>query len=224
MLTIKVDVTGLREVQAMLTGKVKQVRFAAAKALTSTAWKVARAETAEVDKVFDKPTPFIKKSFTVERATPANLTAIVRIKPKQAAILRPHIVGGRRGQTGFERRLAGEAKTDGYWVPGQGVKLNQYGNLSLATIRQIAAGLQKSGKFADVFVGQPRGQANAPFGIWARPKRGKDRGALKPLLVRIAQPGYRKHFDFYGVAQRTVERDFQAEFDKALASALASAR
>lgn len=212
---------------AMLAGMQKQVRFATAKSLTRTAWSVAKAEQQEVGKVFDKPTKFVQNAFRVEQATPANLTAVVSIKPKQAAILLPHIKGGRRGQKGFERKLAGEAKADGYWVPGAGIKLNASGNMSLATIRQIAAGLQRSGKYADVFVGVPKGIPSAPFGIWARVTRGRGRkatGAIKPLLIKVMQPNYRRRFDFYGVAQRTVSKTFRAEFDKALAASLASAR
>lgn len=202
----------------------KQVRFATMKAINATAVAVAKAEGDEVQKVFDKPTPFIRKGFGIEYARRDNLTAIVFIRPKQAEILRPHIEGGKRGQKKFEQRLAGEAKASGFWVPGQGIKLNSYGNLTLAQLKAISDGLRKTGKYVEVFAGQPRNLPNAPFGIWGRLKRGKEKGKLKPLLIRIAQPGYRKRFDFFGVAQKTVGSVFAAEFDKALTLALATAR
>lgn len=202
----------------------KQIRYAAAVTLTRTAQTVAKAEEAEVGVVFDSPTPFTRKAFMVGRATKENLTATVSIRPRQAAYLRAQIEGGRRSQKAFERKLAGETNANGYWVPGQGVNLNAHGNLSATAIQKIASRLKKSGQYADVFVGVPRGHAGAPLGIWARPKRGKDKGTIKPLLVRIAAPGYRKRFEFYGVAQSTVGKTWQTEFDKALAQALATMR
>jgi hypothetical protein len=227
MITFKVETKGLAAMAARIAGMGKQVKFATAKSLTRTAWAVAKAERQEVDRAFDRPTKFVQNAFRVEQATPVNLTATVSIKPKQAAILLPHIKGGRRGQKGFERKLASEARADGYWVPGAGVKLNAHGNMTLATIKQIAAGLQRSGKYGDVFVGVPKGMPSAPFGIWARVTRGRGKkatGAIKPLLIKINQPNYRKRFDFYGVAQRTVSRTFRAEFDKTIADAIRTAR
>lgn len=227
MITFKVETRGFAEAAARIAGLGKQVKFAAAKSLTRTAWAVAKAEQQEVGRVFDRPTKFVQNAFRVDQATPSKLTSVVSIKPKQAAILLPHIKGGRRGQKGFERKLASEARADGYWVPGAGVKVNAHGNMTLATIKQIAAGLQRSGKYADVFVGVPQGMPSAPFGIWARVTKGRGKRAttgIRPLLIKVTQPSYRKRFDFYGVAQRTVDRTFRAEFDKALAAALRSAR
>ena len=224
MLKLNIKAIGLEAITRDLDNQRKQARFATAQALTRTAWAVVRAEQAEVDKVFDKPTPFTKRAFGVERATPQSLTAVVYIKPRQAEYLAPQIEGGSRPMKRFEQRLSSEAKSAGFWVPGKGVKLNAYGNLTLGQLKSIAEGLRKSGKFADTFVGIPRGHAGAPFGIWARPKHGKAKGVLKPLLVRISQPGYRRRFDFFGVAERTVDRNFATEFDKAMESALRSAR
>ena len=47
---------------------------------------------------------------------------------------------------------------------------------------------------------------------------------LKALLVQIPAPTYRKRFDFYGVGQRVVEREWSRQFDIAFAAAMASAR
>lgn len=116
-----------------------------------------------------------------------------------------------------ERLLGGDAGVTDYWAPGEGVRLTPAGNLSLSEIRQIASGLRKSGKYGEVFVGVPRGHANAPFGIWARPKTTgrRNRGGIKPLLIRIKSPHYSRRFDFYGFAHKHAARIFDEEFRRA---------
>jgi hypothetical protein len=205
----------------------KQIRFATAVALTRTAKRLVPIMEAEVRKVFDRPLPFTVRAFGTTLATKQTLTSTLYIKPKQAAYLRPNIDGGLRRQKSFERKLANESGVDGYWVPGQGLRLSTAGNMTERQIKEIAASLSKSGKYQDVFVGVPRNMPSAPFGIWARVKRGRGRKAtngLKPLLVRIPQPGYKKRFEFYEIGHHHAQRIFNEEFAKAFADAQRSVR
>lgn len=206
----------------------RQVKFATAVALTRTAKRLQKLAEEEVAKVFDRPTKFVRQGFYTKPASPANLEAIIGIKDRQAKVLLPHITGGGRPRKPFEERLATDtSKAAGFWVPGQGVKLNASGNLTKGQITQIAAGLKRTGKFADVFVGTPTGHPAAPYGIWARKLKGKGRNAsvgIVPLLIRVDQPRYHKRFDFKGIAEKHAQRIFNEEFNRAFSQAMASAR
>lgn len=220
---LKIEIQGLATVQKALANAQKQARFAAMRALNDTAFAVKKAEEAEVGRVFDKPTPFTRRAIEVRKATKLDLTAEVFLRPAQARYLREHIEGGPRRQKPSERRLSQDAKApSGYWVPGPGVRLNAYGNLSLAQIKAITAKLNKAGRYAgSVFYGQPR--PDLPPGIYARQgKRGK--GGIVPLLIQVQQPRYRKRFDFYGIGERVVGAEFGRLFNKHLAEALRTAR
>lgn len=198
----------------------KQIKFATAVALTRTARRLVPLMEAEVKKVFDNPTQFIVKSFGTTPATKANLTATLFIKDRQAKVLLPHIVGASRSQKLFERKLASDTQADGYWVPGAGAPLNAAGNMTRAQIVKIANKLKSSGKYKDVFIGQPH--AGTLFGIWARSVRGRGRGALStllPLLIKVQQPHYKQRFDFKGVAERNAQKIFNEEFNRAFSQA-----
>src|SRR6185369_12985592 len=80
MIGIKVDIKGLDAVRARVAGLGKQVRFAAAVALTKTAKAVEVAEKHEMSDVFDRPTPNTINSTYVKPATRQTLTAEVGIK------------------------------------------------------------------------------------------------------------------------------------------------
>lgn len=212
----------------MLQTSAKQARYASAVALTRTAKRVQKLEEAEVGKVFDRPTRFVQQGFFTKPAKPADLEAIVGIKDRQAKVLRPHIVGGGRDRKPFEQKLVSDSnKAAGYWVPGAGIKLNASGNMTKGQIMQIAAGLKRTGKYAEVFVGVPLGHPGAPYGIWGRKLKGRGKKALSgiiPLLIRISAPNYRKTFDFFGLAEKQVPGIFREEFDRAFRQAMASAR
>ena len=128
----------------------------------------------------------------------------------------------------FEEKLASDSsKAAGYWVPGEGISLNASGNMTKGQIAQIAAGLKRTGKYADVFVGVPVGHPSAPYGIWGRKLKGRGKNAsagIVPLLIRVSAPSYRKRFDFEGIAKKNAQRIFNEEFDRAFRQAMASAR
>lgn len=218
--------SNLKDSARWLGDRGKQVRYATAVALTRTARRLSEMYVAEVGRVFDKPVAFTRRSFGFSSANKATLTAKVFIKDRQARYLLPNIVGGRRGLKAFEKRLGGETGVSDYWAPGRGVRLTAAGNLSLSEIRSIAASLRKSGKYGEVFVGVPRGHAGDPFGIWARPKTTGRwvRGAITPLLIRVAAPNYKQRFDFFGFAEKHVHHIFNEEFQRAYAEALRTVR
>jgi hypothetical protein len=87
--------------------------------------------------------------------------------------LAPEIYGGQRGQKRSERALTRYAPPDvkramgnrGYWVPGPGLTLNAYGNVSGSTMVQILSDLKAFGEVGLPPTGRPsRPPQEAPQG------------------------------------------------------------
>lgn len=229
---------------ANMKGREKQVRLAAAKAITFTIERVQTEEVREMQRIFDRPTPFTLNSIRKTTASPSNLQARVFLKDDGVRghrhYLYPQIEGGTREQKFYETVFtmigvkAGEMqRQDVYIVPGSGAKLDQYGNMSRGQIRQILSALGKAQRTAgysanrtaasarrkgkrlvEYFIGRPGG-GRLPFGVYMRTKFAFG-SAIKPVLIFVKQPQYQKRFDFYGVAERTVIKEFPALFSKEL--------
>lgn len=195
----------------------KQVEWATIEALTKTAKRLKPIMTSEVDRIFDKPVEFTRKAFGFAPATREKPYADFFVKRRQAKYLLPNIVGGGRRQKPFERGLATDTGVDAYWAPGKGTRLTAAGNLEKEHIEAIARRLKKTGKFSDVFVGQPLGRSGLPFGIWGRELNGT---GITPLLIRIEKPRYKDVFRFYDIAQREVPRIFREEFNRSFQKAI----
>lgn len=216
-------ITGLDAFKKTLAKVQKQTRFATAVALTRTAQAIVKLEEREVAKTFDNPVPFTRKAFGYKRATPANLTATVFIKDKQAQYLLPSIHGGRRNAKKFELAFTADTNApDVYWVPGPGIRLNASGNITKQQVLKLAVALKRSSKHGEVFAGIPR--PGMPYGIYSRGKNGQGR-SIVPLLIQVQRkPQYRKLFDFFGVGYKAVDREFQKHFKTAFDQAMRSAR
>ena len=210
------------------------VKLAAAKALTFTALAIRDAEKAEMQRVFDRPTPFTLNSLYVKTATPIALTARVWFKGIRGDwhYLIPQVEGGDRRLKMFEKHLqrAGILPVGMFVVPGAGLKLDQYGNIPGGKIVQLLSAVQalpevgylanksrrrgarRNRKTDNIFAGRPH--PGMPLGVWQRSLSG-----LKPLIVFVKRPQYRKRFDFYGIARNVAEREFNNQFLRALRSA-----
>jgi len=194
----------------------KQMPFAIAKALTSTAKAVQKDITSELPTAFTSPTAFTKKAFTIKAARKTDLTAWVFAKDAQARYLAYGIQGGERRVKGFERRIdamGGEAGV--MLVPTKAVKRDASGNVSLATIRRIA-GQSNSKKY---FVGTPKGN-NRSFGVYERMAGGK----LRALLIEADVGNYRKRLNMIGIGKRVIQSQFMRELEASIAQAIATAR
>jgi hypothetical protein len=228
-MNIQFKIEGLDKLNNTLKNMEKQVRYAAAKACTQTAQKVKQELTEEMKRVFHQPTPFTLKSIYVLPATKENLTAEVGVKWDAVKYLRPQIEGGGREVKRSEHWLKS------FYVPGQAIKRNVYGNVSPGKISQILAGtftspdatqwitkrsrLRKK-KTARPFYFIKRDTFGLHPGVWQRYGRRK----IKPMLMFIENPQYKKRFDFYEVGVRTAEREFKRIFDASLADAIRTAR
>lgn len=231
----------------------EQVPFALAHALTMTAQRVKDAQVREMRDVFDRPTPYTLDSLFTRPATKTNLTAFVWLKSDTSKgtpadkYLMPQIKGGERRLKRFEKALqrVGALPPDYVAVPGEAAKLDSYGNMSRGQIVQILSYFQafpEAGYRANItaarkvrlargsrakqgiayFVGRPGG-GKAPLGVWQRTQFAAG-SAIKPVLIFVPAARYEKLFDFYYVAQQTIERDLLPQFAASLQAALASAK
>ena len=221
---ISVDVKGIEVAKTYLAGMGKQVSFAASKALNATGKKVSEAMPVEIERALDKPTPFTKKGVRVLKyANKAMLETTVGFATAQAKYMAYQVEGGERnpGPGGLKLPAA--------------IKLNEFGNIPKGVISQLIAvarkerGLKKAtskrvkvSAKVDLFYGDPTDHKGRVFprGIYKVVN-----GALIPLVVfpqKVAQ--YRARFDFQGKAKVVVDREWQRQFDAALADALRTAK
>lgn len=210
------------------------IPLATAKALTFTAQDVQAAEKTEMVKVFDRPTPFTLNSLYLQGATPGRLTARVWFKDLRfkAHYLVPQVEGGDRPLKRFEKFLQakGLLPVGMYAVPGERADLDAYGNMSRGQLVKILSALQalpetgylanrsqRSAKrrrkhLTDYYVGRPN--PSSPLGVWER--IGKT--GLRPVLIFVKAPRYKKRFNFYGVAVDVSNARFPVHLDRALHS------
>jgi hypothetical protein len=201
-----------------------QFQFSSAKALTDTVRLVQGTMPAHLERTLDRPTQFSKAAFYIQPARKDSLTAAVGIKDRQAQYLAYQVEGGTRAPAKRALRLPSV------------VDLNEHGNLPAGLIRQLVAraraGRRATGRqsqrygissAADLFYGEPGD--GRPAGLYTRVRQGPDREQLMPIVVFPKQPArYEPRFDFYGEAQRIVEREFEGALDRAWQQALATAR
>lgn len=229
----------------------KQLPFAIAKALNDTAFEVVKAEKAEMKDVFDNPTPYVLNSARVfKRATKQKHEAVIEIDrgvgfgKSPATILGPHIIGGSRPAKRSEEQLREKGYLDSnmFWAPGQGARLNKYGNISGPQIVQILSALKsfreagynsnynsnytnnsikrnKKSLAKRIFVQKEWGKTLIP-GVYERTKTG-----VKPLLIFLENPQYEKErFDFFYVGQSVYDKQFENKLNEAIQYALATAK
>lgn len=229
----------------------KQIPFAASKAINEVMKTSAPAVQAEMKRVFDRPTPWTLNSYRVLKwANKHNLTGVVGFKDvgyaggpggkassAAGSYLQPHMEGGARGAKGLESllRRRGLLSAGEFVVPSSYVPRDRYGNVSRGTIQKILANL---GALTDAYSNTPKGGARGGkkkseyfftrrgirgarlTAIWQR----RASSAMPVFIVVSGAPTYRRVFDHVKVVQREVNRRFAAEFEKAMAFALQTAK
>lgn len=238
----KVSFTGLRErLQSLDRLERDQLPYAAALALTGTAQDVKDAMVEEMGSVFDRPTRWTLNSLFLIPATKAEMVAVVWMKDKApdsggmpaSEWLTPEIKGGTRTRKRSETMLseAGHLPAGKYLMPGKGIKLDRYGNISRGTMNKVVSGL---GAQQDKHANSTKSQRSAanlrryflirrgqiPLGIAER--TGKRKAGMRLVIAFGNVPHYSARFDFYGIAQRIAEDRLPIRFELALARALAT--
>lgn len=144
---IRIEMKGVQDVIRNLERmRSDQIPFATSKALNDTA-KLVREKTIQTMRgVFDRPTPFTLNAFQIRPSTKSNLTAKVEFKHERLGYMRTQVEGGVRGRKRSESALqkTGIMRSNQYWVPGKGARLNQHGNITGGQITQLLSVLQSA--------------------------------------------------------------------------------
>jgi hypothetical protein len=159
--------------------------------------------------------------------------------------------GGARKHKAFERQLQnrGLMPRGTYAVPGDAAAelgmINSYGNMKSGVIVAILSGLgafdevgysanasvrqskrmsaNKSAKKHVYWAGKPG--VNTPNGIWMLDEKfGRGRGRLRPIIIFVRAPNYKKQLDLAKIAKTVQDRDARREFEKAIEYELRNAK
>ena len=242
-----------QEILAKMEGHAKQIAYATMVALNKTAEQAKSEMLTEVDRVFDRPTPWTRNSLRIIYAKKNSLFAQVAFKDRAStessrSVLQPNVYGGKRHYKTMEARLLGLGLLPAGWnaVPGAAAQLDAFGNMAQGQINQIlnvmaavvagggsktidrlAKGNKKKGVYGFEYMVVVPG-ANTPSkhltpGVYQRVATGFGT-SLKPVLIFVKQANYKTRFDFFAIGQRVVDRDLQGNFKQAIEQAIATAR
>lgn len=231
-----------------------QAPFATAVALTRTAQDGKRAVESALPAVLDRPTPYTMGGFRLWPATKIKLRAEVDFRDSFGKgshardYLAPQVFGGERKAKAFERSLqrVGLLPVGMAAVPGSAAKLDAYGNMARGQIVQLLSYLRAFGeqgyranitaKRKDAlaaggkgkrgvayFVGRPGG-GRQPLGIWQRDDFGALGSSIKPVVLFVKAPTYRKRLDVKGITDRVITERFPVHLTTSMQQAMRSAR
>lgn len=242
-------VRGAKTVSAILSNMEKQSRFGIAKAITKTAKDVERELKREMAAKTDRPTAYFLRSTFVQPATRDKLLARVGIKDQafsknrlsSAQMFGHHFEGGGRATKALELHLrrAGLLGAGEFVAPGAGARLDSYGNMSRGQVQQILSQLRIGADPSAFKSNSRRSRLNAQRAgriFWARGnardghlKRGAyiDLGGaigIRPLLMVIRTPAYRRRFDLPNIAATTITKTWDENLSSSLIDAFNSAK
>lgn len=231
-----------------------QIPFASVLASNATAFEVRELWKAEMPKRFDRPTPLTLNAVLYTKATKAKPYADVFIRDNAfkgtapEKYLQAQVLGGSRRIKRSERWLQTNAGMPSglYWVPGQGAKLDQYGNLKGSALTSILSQLalnpdagsqqseasrkrrharerRKQGYTTDVFL-QKKQRGKLKPGVYRRINLGRLGSAVLPLLLFVSRVTYRKRFDVFELARGLYVQRYPDNFKRAFERAMLTAR
>lgn len=246
---ISVSVAGLDTVRAQLRGlSDKKIKVAAVAAINSAAYKAAEATKAEMQRVFERPTPWVLGGVRYNKATKDTLEAKIdfdkwgnKTNVTVEKVLQAEIMSGQRRHKRHEIALqrVGILPPGMAIVPGGAAEIDQYGNMKGSQIVQIiawfrAAGEQgyksnmndkgrarlgrdnkKTGAYGFQYFAIQKATGKLMPGIYKRIKTGFG-SAIKPVMVFVRMPSYKRRLDFYGVAERAALEEFQRFYPRYL--------
>jgi len=245
---INIKIEGLDAVRKQLANLSKQVDYAASRALNTTAFAVNTEIKKEMQNVFKGgPTPFALRAFAVTKATKSDLTATIALRQdvpsggtSYAKALRHLFTSGTRDWKKLEGYLQGKRlMPPGLMaVPGNGCPLDGRGNIRKAALTEMLGvlaaqrpnlrvyrktGAGKVQKAVGYFVVRAGDKSRKHPGIYKRIETGSSSG-ITPMIMYVKRGNWRKFIDLQLVGNKVVGREFEANFTKEFAAAMASAR
>jgi hypothetical protein len=214
----------------------RQIPFALSKAINASVDDVVLAEKKEIKDVMDRPRPQTINAVRYEKSHAKKQDVIqgrVYLADWASEKLSHLVHGGPRKPKKWESRwLSRVFGGTPFAIPSNQFKTDAYGNIPGSTISAIISKLglnpyaikyTKSKKIAGsayFAVGNKQG-SKAALGIYQRTGKKVTRVAFITFRAPQYTAGF---FDFFYVARKTVERNFDKHFERELASALATAR
>jgi len=98
-------------------------------------------------------------------------------------------------------------------------------NMKKTSKRNLALGKRKGMKWGMSYFRGGKG-TGLPDGIWERhyPNGESGKSFIRPILIYIDNATYRRRFDFYGIARRTIDATWPVEFSTAFDAAMRTAK
>jgi hypothetical protein len=246
---VNINITGLAEVKAKLTGWEKQVNYAASRALNTAAYAInARLKTDMASTFKGGATAYTLSAFSVLKADKNNLTAEVGLRtdaPKgggtnYSKALQHLFKSGGRDYKKIEGFLSGHKllPTGLAIAPGDAMQLDRYGNMNRRQLTEIMTmliarptnmrvwrktGRGKTAKAVDYFVILPGAKSKLHPGIYKRIETGKT-SAIDCMIMYVNPVNYRKFIDLEKLGREVVDKTLQPDFDKELQAAIGSAK
>ena len=246
---LEINIDNLDRLQDRIAHAIRDMPKIVRNAINDTAFNVRVAEQAEIAVSFSNPTNWFKKTIYVTKAKTENLNAAVgpsdyfsrggfhENQTPWQQVMKHNVYGGTRNFKSFEKRLhrAGILPQGWFAVPGEGARLNQYGNMSPGEIVQILTYVNAMDAYAGdntsrinrltnrqnamdrrgeayfaVIPGRAGRTEHLKPGIYKRFRN----GTIKPILVFVRNVTYRRRMDWFGVADRTAGQHFPAHFER----------
>lgn len=252
---MRVELQGLDRYQQLigdLSGN--RVKAAVATAVTRAAVAVRADALAGMRQSLDRPTPYTKRQLRFTVATADNPVSAVgfNVAPIQdingnvvryadlgsgetpaGKYMIPNVEGGTRRLKGMEvaLRMAGVLPAGWFAVPGQGARLDSYGNVSSGQVIQVLSQLrlQIVGGFSRSMTGgrgaiRAQKKAGGTFfvvypgggkqpGIYQREFYGRN---VTPVFIFVRNVHYSPRYRFDEIAQRTASRVLPVQVTRAL--------
>jgi hypothetical protein len=212
-----------------------QLPYAMSVAINRTLNDVKAGEQEEMKRVFDNPTPWALNSMQIKYSNKANLHGEIKLKDyagkgiPATKFLKAEIEGGSRAVKRSERWLQERGlMPQGYRVvPGQGAKLDKYGNITGGKITQILSALQANpmssanskakAKTARYFAVSKEGGLQP--GVYER--IGK---SVKPIMIFVKSVNYKARYNYVNIGESIARRVFANNFERAMTEAMDTMR
>ena len=213
----------------------RDLKYAALQTLNQLAFGMRGAWEKRAGERFDRPVPLTRRAALYTKANIDNLTARIFIRDEAfkgtppSRYLLPQVKGGARRQKPIERRLAAQGLigANEFVVPGAGVKLNTYGNISAGLYQRILSRLgaqfdryqntprrspKRRGSGADYFALRDR-RGRLPRGIYQRFASGAG-STVKPVLLFVSRAMYRPRYDVFDVGRDYFNENYNRLFEE----------
>lgn len=245
ILTFRLE--GFDELKRKFANSPRQLEIATQRALLKTGQIIQGREEAHINKVFDRPTRWTQGSMRTKVTKKFEVTVGIvgdsAANKRKRSYLEVQQDGGKRRMKAFERALlrAGILPLGWLAMPGEGAKIDSFGNMSVGQIKQIMSWFNAAEPYSgstqnmtDETRNKRRKGTRSKMGFeYVAIKPGKQKNlkhpgiyqrfflghgsSLKPILIFVkGGTSYKPRFRFADVAQVAFEDNVEDQFQNAV--------